>query len=364
MKRLVFTVTNDLSYDQRMMRICTSLTGDGHDVTLVGRKFSHSVALVKRSFHQKRLKCYFNKGWAGYAEFNLRLFFFLLFFKHNLVCAIDLDTIMPCYFSSRLKTTKRVYDAHELFCEMKEIATRPMIYKWWKTIEKRFVPKFSYGYTVNRSIAEEFHRMYRVSYGVIRNMPLLKNPLVLPVKNNRYILYQGAVNEGRSFETLIPAMKYIPVPLIVCGDGNFMSQVRNLTEKYRLTEKVIFKGKILPDELHWYTVNAWLGVTLFDKTGLSNYYSLANRFFDYMHAGVPQLCVDYPVYRSIIQKYPFARLIDDISAENLANEINNLLQNQPVYDSLQQECLKAREVLNWQEEQKKLITFYREIFSP
>ena len=43
------------------------------------------------------------------------------------VCAIDLDTILPCYFISILRRKKRMYDAHELFTEMKEIITRPSV---------------------------------------------------------------------------------------------------------------------------------------------------------------------------------------------------------------------------------------------
>ena len=106
MKRITFTVTNDLSYDQRMQRICTSLVKAGYDVLLVGRKLNDSVVLKKEAFKQKRLYCFFKKGFLFYAEFNLRLFFSLLFIKTDAVCAIDLDTILPCYFISALRGKK------------------------------------------------------------------------------------------------------------------------------------------------------------------------------------------------------------------------------------------------------------------
>jgi hypothetical protein len=32
-----------------------------------------------------------------------------------------------------------------------------------------------------------------------------------------------------------------------------------------------------------------------------------------------------------------------------------------LYDLLQQNCLEARKVLNWQEEEKKLLAFYKDI---
>lgn len=358
---IVFTVTTDLSYDQRMIRICTTLANNGYEVLLVGRKLRSSIPLSVQPFKQKRIHCLFKKGKLFYAEYNFRLFFYLLSKNMDCICAIDLDTILPCYFISKIKKTKRVYDAHELFCEMKEIVTRPGIYKIWKKIERYTVPKFRNGYTVNKPIADEFNKMYGVDYEVIRNIAMLKD-LQYVEKKEKFILYQGAVNEGRCFESLIPAFKDINCKLIVCGDGNFMKQARQLIALHQLENKVILKGKMTPDELARITQQAYIGITLFDEKGLSNYYSLANRFFDYLHAGIPQLCVNFPVYKEINSDLPIAVLIDDTSQTNIAVQLNNLLANEVVYNDLQQNCLKLRQTLNWQQEEIKLIQFYRDLF--
>lgn len=360
MKKLIFTITNDCTFDQRMIRICSSLAHAGYQVELVGRKEKNSIPLNQQPFHQKRLNCFFQKGKRFYIEYNLRLFFYLLFKKADLICAIDLDTILPVLYATRLRGIKRVYDAHELFCEMKEIATRPRIYKFWKRIERISVPRFDHNYTVNTPIAEEFLKMYGKHFEVIRNMPLLR-PLNIPEKKERYILYQGAVNEGRSFETLIPAMKYVNAKLVICGNGNFMEQAKQLRTDHGLEEKIIFRNKLVPEELREVTRNAWAGVTLFDKEGISNYFSLANRFSDYFHGGLPQLCVDYPVYREINNQYQIAVLISDLEPDTIAKGLNTLLNNDKLYKELQANCLKARSSLNWQEEEKKLISFYSNI---
>lgn len=360
MKRIIFTVTNDLSYDQRMIRICNSLVRQGYEIMLVGRKMNTSIGLAPRDFQQKRLYCFFQQGKAFYIEFNIRLFFFLLFQKAACICAIDLDTILPCYVVSAVKRIPRVYDAHELFCEMKEIVIRPGIYSFWKRIEKFAVPRFRDGYTVNLPIAREFKRMYDVDYAVIRNFPLLQR-IVVPDKKDRYILYQGAVNEGRSFETLIPAMLQVDCKLIICGDGNFLHQAIQLVKEHKLENKVLFKGKFPPLQLQEITKNAWIGVTLFENKGLSNYLSLANRFSDYFHAGIPQLCVDYPVYRELNDQYHVAVLLNNLDPSTIAKELNELLSNEAFYRTLQRNCLIARESLNWQQEETKLITFYKNL---
>jgi glycosyltransferase involved in cell wall biosynthesis len=343
-----------------MIRIGSSLANAGYTVTLVGRKLKSSIPLSPQSFQQKRISCFFEKGKLFYIEYNIRLFFYLLFKKMDCIGAIDLDTILPCYFISRIKKIKRVYDAHELFCEMKEIVTRPHIYKMWKAIEKFTVPKFKYGYTVNKPIADEFEKMYGCHYEVIRNIALLRE-LNITTAKEKFILYQGAVNEGRSFETLIPAMKTVDSKLVICGDGNFMQQAKQLVLDNHLQEKVIFKGRVPPDELRLITEQAYIGITLFENKGLSNYYSLANRFFDYLHAAVPQICVGYPVYQEINSRYQVAVLTDDLGEKNLSLLLNNLLLNTVEYNMLQQNCLKARLELNWQNEEKKLLAFFNQL---
>jgi len=82
-----------------------------------------------------------------------------------------------------------------------------------------------------------------------------------------------------------------------------------------------------------------------------------------MHAAVPQLCVNYPVYAEINKNHPVAVLIDDLNSENIAAHLNHLLANDVLYTDLRQNCLLQREVYNWQAEEKKLINFYSKLFS-
>ena len=96
---------------------------------------------------------------------------------------------------------------------------------------------------------------------------------------------------------------------------------------------------------------------------MSNYYSLANRFFDYMHAGIPQLAMDYPAYKEINNLYPIAVLIDSPDIGHITEGLNSLLNNMDLYNTLQVNCRKAAGHFNWQEEEKKLIGLYQKILN-
>ncbi len=358
MKKIYFTVTNDLTFDQRMHRICTSLAENGYAVTLVGRKLATSLPLTEKKFQQKRLTCWFNKGKLFYVEYNLRLVFYLLFQRINIICAIDLDTILPCHTISKLKRIPRVYDAHELFTELKEVVTRPSVHKIWLRVEKRTVPKFKMGYTVSEGISQEFHHRYEVNYETIRNMPLLKE-LNTGTKKEKFILYQGAVNEARAFEFLIPAMKIVDCRLIVCGDGNFMPQLKELIKTNNLESKVELKGMLPPDELWIISQEAYIGIAIAENEGLNQFLALPNKFFDYMHAGLPQVTMNFPEYIKMNQQYEVALLINDLQPQTIAGALNKLLNDDVLHKRLRDNCLEASKELNWQNEEKKLISFYK-----
>ena len=345
-----------------MQRICGSLADAGYDVLLLGRKLTTSLPLPGKNYKQRRLNCWFSKGKLFYAEFNIRLFFYLLFKRSDCICAIDLDTILPCFYISKIKGIKRVYDAHEYFSQLDEVISRPDIYRIWHRIERNLIPRFKNGYTVCDSLAEEFKKNYDANYQVIRNIPLL-SPMNKPVKLPNVILYQGAVNKGRGLDKLALAMKGVNAQLWVCGNGNFFEELKSVVQTSDLSDKIIFYGMLEPETLKRKTAESYVAINPFEKTGLNQYLSLSNKFFDYIHAGIPQVTMNYPEYRRINDEYKVAELIDDLDPETIANAMNRLLKNQEHYLQLEQNCLKARQELNWQKEKSKLLSFYQELFN-
>ncbi len=356
-RKLIFTVTNDLSYDQRMHKICDTLSEAGNDVLLVGRKLKSSKKLTERSFKTLRIKCLFNKGFLFYAEYNLRLFLLLLTNSFDVVCGIDMDTLLPAWLVARIKGKKCFYDAHEYFSESVELSDRLFIKKVWLYLERFLIPKIDKGYTVSDAIANELDKLYERSFEVIKNVPYrYEEPSFLEKEN--YVLYQGALNEGRGLERLIVAMHKIDAVLLLAGKGDVEENLRLFVKQERLADKVKFLGPLSPEALRAYTLKAKVGVNLLEKKGLSYYYSLSNKFFDYIMALTPQLCIDFPEYRNINNEYKVALLIENLEVLKIVEGINALLRNNELYLNLQGACQKARNHYNWQEECNKLLTIY------
>ncbi len=364
MARILCTVTNDLSQDQRMIRICSTLQAAGYEVTLVGRQRQNSLALRSHSFQQYRLPCYFDAGKFFYLEYNLRLLWYLWRNPVDIVNAVDLDTLLPAYLISRIRRgTTCVYDAHEYFTEVPEVTRRPAIQRIWSTLANWIIPQLEYAYTVGPALARIFSERYSTSFGVVRNVPVRRQAPEKRSPSSKVLLYQGMLNEGRGLETAIRAMKLLPEEfrLILVGSGDVEQELKQLAIEEQVDGRVEFTGFVTPDQLPSYTNQAWLGLNLLENTGLSYYYSLANKAFDYIQSNVPSVQMAYPEYVALQEEYGCFVLLDQLEPQELAEHILHLAANEAVYQQLVENNRAAAQDLCWEHEQQRLLDIYQEV---
>ena len=372
--KIICTVTNDLTFDRRMHRICSSLQNNGYEVVLVGRRLKQSLPLKKHSFQQKRLPCFFNKGKFFYLEYNIRLFFYLLTTRFDVICSIDLDTILAGYSTARLKSKKSVYDAHEYFTEVPEVINRPATKRIWEMVANSIIPKIHAAYTVSNSIAEEFSKIYDVDFKVVRNIPFKYKSIDASVlqsivqkyqlnieKSTTTLLYQGALNEGRGIEELIDAMLELENhQLWIAGEGDLSQILRDKVNDLNLNDKIQFLGFVQPADLILITRLADIGLNLLQNKGLSYYYSLANKTFDYIQSEIPAIHMAFPEYQYLNKKYGIGVLIPDLQTQTILDAIEKLA-NTSFYQQIVDNCKKTKIILNWEEEEKVLLKVYKNL---
>lgn len=344
-----------------MIRICDTLAGMGHEVLLVGRRLPRSLPLTQYAFRQKRLYCFFRKGKLFYLEYNLRLFFFLLTQKIDTINSVDLDTIIPGLLVARLRRKRIVYDAHEYYTETPEVVRRPAIQKVWEGVARLCIPRVDAAYTVGPALARIISRRYGIPFGCIRNLPYGKKPPTQPEKESPpVILYQGALNEGRGLEAMLTAMTSLQeAQLWLTGEGDLSDFLRKQAKKLQIQDRVRFLGYVRPEELADLTPRATIGLNLLENKGLSYYYSLANKAFDYLQAGVPALHMDFPEYRALYDTYGGMLLLDHLSPTLLAQTIQTFLDDASLRTTLQGETRQAARELTWEHEAPLLQAYYR-----
>ena len=366
--KIIFTVTNDLTYDQRMIRICSTLAANGFDVLLVGRTKPNSIPLSTYVFQQIRFNLWFTKGKLFYLAYNIRLFFFLLFHRFDIIGSIDLDSLLAGFFAAKIKSKPCVFDAHEYFTEVPEVVNRRFTKSVWGFIGNWLIPKMDAAYTVSASLQNLFTKKYGIDFKLVRNVSSKKNSVVPTKRDTKapskpILLYQGVLNEGRGLEGLIQAMQSIEqAQLWLAGEGDLSVPLRQLVKDLKLENRVQFLGYLLPEELRAVTAQATIGLNLLENQGLSYYYSLANKTFDYIHAGLPAIHVAFPEYCIINEQLPIGILIPNLETDTLINAIQRLLTDAILYKQLQDNCEVAKSVYNWEQEAIQLVNIYKKCF--
>ena len=358
-KTAIVCVTNDLSTDQRVHKTCLTLQKCGYWVIEIGRLLPESLPL-ERPYFVLRKKLKFRKGLLFYAEYNIRLFFYLLFARVDLIFANDLDTLPAAFLAAKFRKKRLIYDTHEYFTETPELIHRPRTQAVWKAFENFIFPKLTDIITVNASIAKLYGDMYNKTIHVSRNIPseiiIKSNFTKMDIgisQSKKIILYQGAVNVGRGLEWMLETMPLIDnAILLIIGNGDIRQKLQMQTKKLKIEEKVFFLGTIETNKLQEYTLLADIGLCLLESEGLNYYYSLPNRVFDYIKAGVPILASRFPEIANIVETYKTGVLIEHYEPVYLAEVINKMLISKK--DTAHFENV-AKE-LCWENEEKVLLS--------
>lgn len=349
-KHIIVSVTNDLVADQRVHKICTYLLENNYRVLLVGRLLPGSLP-VSRSYDTKRLRLLFKKGPLFYAFFNLRLFFFLLFRKCDLLLSNDLDTLLPNYLVSKIKSKQLIYDSHEYFTEVPELNSRPKIKAIWEGIEKRIFPKLKNVYTVNESLARVYSQKYGVPVRAVLNLPYYKESPEQFKNEDFTVIYQGSLNKDRGLEELVLAFQHLEkIRLWIIGGGDVEEELKQLVQNHGLEKKIRFFGKMPFAELNKLTARAHLGASLEKPTNLSYAYATPNKVFDYIANHLPILASSLPEIKKIVENYRVGMLIGVIEPEEIARKIQYAFDHPQEMKNWSEQAALASKELCWEKQ--------------
>lgn len=357
-RRVILSVINDLSSDQRVHRMASTLKEWGFSPLVVGRLLPESKPL-NRAYKTRRMRLFFRKGKLFYLEYNVRLFFLLLFLNADVFTANDLDTLAPNFAVARLRRKKLVYDAHELFTEVPEVISRPFVRKVWLALESALLPKLGVMITVNASLAKIYESRYPVKAFAVRNVPFLKPELEAPKANPPVLLYQGAINLGRGVDLMLRALVLLPeYQLWIIGGGDLLEEMQRLSSELMLQDRVTFFGRLPFEELAEYTAQAALGFSLEEDRGLNYRYASPNKLFDYIQQGIPHIVADLPEMRALVEQYTTGLVLHKRTPEALAAAVRRLCETPELYARCAQNARKAAAELCWENEREKLREVY------
>jgi glycosyltransferase involved in cell wall biosynthesis len=306
-----------------------------------------------------------------YAFFNIRLFLYLIFQRTALLVSNDLDTLPANYLASKFKPNCRlVYDTHEYFTEVPELQGRAFVKKTWENIENWIFPMLNTIYTVNESIAELYHAKYNKKIFVVRNVAPMWQPAErktrkeLGLPENKFIaILQGAgINIDRGAKEAVEAVRDLShVLLIILGDGDAIPSLKAYVAENSMADTVRFIPKIPYAEMMQYTACADVGLSLDKATNLNYRFSLPNKVFDYIHAGIPLIVSNLPEVAGLIQRYDCGIVLNTSNVNELRQQLEDLRTDPEKVHQLRQNCVLASQTECWEKESEILHQIYPRI---
>jgi glycosyltransferase involved in cell wall biosynthesis len=363
-------VLNNFTHDNRVLKECVTLQNNGYDVTVLAYHepgLEEHEEMMGIKIHRIKLT---SKEWSRNRI--LQIFKFLEFMyriirehqHHDIYHCNDLNALPIGYVIKRFfqKRAKIVYDAHEYETERNGLSKLDR--RFSQFLERRLISNANSVITVSQGIAEEYQRLYGVKAEVIMNCPIyseVPSSNVLREKlgiadGAKIFIYLGAIVNGRGVEGTLEAFKSIEDPnmvIVFLGYGTLVDMVKDAASKH---DNIYFHEAVSMLELMKYTAGADYGLSLIENICLSYYYSLPNKFFEYIMAGVPVIATNLHEMKKIIEEDGVGHITESNSSDSILNAVNEMAKKDK--GAFQTALAVAAKRYSWEQQESRLLNLY------
>jgi glycosyltransferase involved in cell wall biosynthesis len=303
-----------------------------------------------------------------YIEWAVKIFLMYINKKVDVVHCHDLNTLPVGVLFKLFKSSKLIYDAHEL--ETETCNLKGFRKKMTKILERRLIYFPDKIITVSDSIANWYFENYNCSdISVIKNIPMEKEQLSksndwlkdkLNIKKTDILfIYLGGFSKGRGIENLLDIFSKLPIDkhVLFMGYGVLEPYIKRYESKYFNIHRLdaVPSNKVLE-----YTSCADVGIYLMENACKNHFYSLPNKVFEYLKSGVPVITSNFPDQRKIVEKYDCGWVLKE-EKNSIVDFINNISID--MISSKKKGVQKFNKENSWDNEAIKLKKIYGDILN-
>ncbi|WP_344312105.1 glycosyltransferase, partial [Agromyces terreus] len=291
----------------------------------------------------------------------------------DVVHAHDANTLPAAGRVARRLGVPLVYDSHELWTRRNVSSDRPVAKRLEGPMERRGARRAAAVVTVSPSIAEWLQRTYglRERPTLVRNIPPLSaepversggrlHELAGLADDARIVVYCGGITFNRGIERVIAALPNLPddMHFVLLGEGaeTYLGDLQRLVDRIGVADRVHFAGAVAPSEVSAALADADVSVALTQPTVLSYEYSLPNKLFESIHAGLPVLASATKDAAAIVREFDLGGVVaPDAGPSEVADAIESIVADAPRHRAA---ARRAAVELTWQHEAARLIALY------
>lgn len=297
--------------------------------------------------------------------------------RPNVVHANDGNTLAPAWWVARRTGARVVYDAHELWRHRNVRQDRPVAPLVEAAIESLVIRRAAGVVTVSPSIADWLRTTYRLPTAptLVRNIPRRSEAPAGPAcgrlrrlaglgPDDQVVAYGGRITTSRGIEETLEALAMLPVGvhfvLLGYGEPDYLAILHARIASLHLGGRVHFVGKVAPAEVSRAMTDADLSVVYVRPVCLSYEFSLPNKLFESIHAGLPVAAADLPDTAAIVREHGVGEIFDAENPADMARTISSVLADPQRYRAASR---AAAEQLTWQHEEAELLGLYRRVLA-
>ena len=254
--------------------------------------------------------------------------------------AHDTNALVPVALTARRLGIPFVYDAHDLWLGRPRRERGRLYFRlsqlYYGLVERRLVPRAAATLTVSPPIVGHLRRRYRLPVvNLVPNYPEAGAP---PERRELrdlaggavidsarpVVLYLGGLMAGRGLEQLVDAIALVPgAQLVLLGEG--VEEGRLLERAAASGASVLVLPPVPPEQVEAYASSATVGVSPIVPSCLNYRYSLPNKLFQYMAAGIPVVASDFRQVREVVEGSGSGVVVDPTRPEAIARGIRRVL---------------------------------------
>ncbi|WP_436871043.1 glycosyltransferase [Mammaliicoccus sciuri] len=282
--------------------------------------------------------------------------------------ANDLNTLPQAIVCSklRLKPKPLIYDSHEV--QSDRTGYNPKTIKRIESFMLKFVDQMIVENHTRAKYNEDIYGFYpKTLYNYSEKYNIEEKPQINLHKkigineDEKILLYQGGLQQGRGLELLIEAMDEIEEGnLLFIGGGKLTQTLKEQAEASKQADRIHFLDKVPFQELPSYTREAYLGFQVLQNICFNHYSASSNKLFEYMMAHVPVVSCDFPEIKKVVEETHTGLVVDSHNASEIANAVNQLVKDTSLRNQLSENTKQAKEIYNWNNEKSKLLEVYNQ----
>ncbi|MCE4955687.1 glycosyltransferase [Macrococcoides caseolyticum] len=277
----------------------------------------------------------------------------------------DLNTLPQGIICSkfRLKPKKLVYDSHEV--QTSRTGYNPKKIKRVESLMLKFVDEMIVENHTRAKKNEELYGFYPhtlYNYSELYNIDDkpdvdLHGELGLP-KDEKILLYQGGLQQGRGLELLIEMMPQVKEgTLVFIGAGKLEKTLKDMAKASPASDRIKFIEKVHFKALPSYTKQAYIGFQVLQNICFNHYSASSNKLFEYIMAHVPVVSCNFPEVKAVVDQ-GVGIAVDSHDVNQIAQAVNKLVSDEALRNQYSEKCKDIKQIYNWENEKIKLIDVY------